>query len=270
MLTKTELQKCHQFTFKRGILQECRSAEKSAQASFEFCFDHDTLLIMSGDIELNPGPKSISELRVIHINTRSLRNKTDLIDAEYQDIDILTISETWLSESISNDQILLTNFHPPIRLDRENEAFGGVAIYVKNNLCCKPRRDLHVDGLEAVWIETRVDQTRLLVGSFYRPPNSNVNYWSLIKESISNVNNLAVQFLILGDFNTDFINIPSPHFLDILNQYNLTQLVSEPTQRDCVTERGNFLFPDTGKLRHAKRLAPLPRCVNASLAECRQ
>ena len=101
---------------------------------------------------------------------------------------------------------------------------------------CKTRLDLHVDGLESVWIETTLDQTSILVGSFYRPPNSNVNYWNLIEESIEKANDTSLKFLILGDFNTNFLNAPSPHLLDILNRYQLKQLIKEPTR---ITELTN-------------------------------
>ena len=98
-----------------------------------------------------------------------------------------------------NSSIHLTNFHPPIRRDRPNDPQGGVAIYVKHILSCKRiRPDLQVNGLEAVWVES------LLAGSFYRPPNSRVNYWELISDSIRKANNCVVKFIILGDFNTDF------------------------------------------------------------------
>ena len=99
-----------------------------------------------------------------------------------------------------NTSIHLTNFHPPIRRER----YGGVAIYVKNT---KLRPDLQVNGLEAVWVETKIHQESLLVGSFYRPPNSSVNFWELISDSIRKANNCVVKFIILGDFNTDFFLI---------------------------------------------------------------
>ena len=61
------------------------------------------LLQTAGDIHLNPGqPK---ELSIIHINARSLRRKLDLLDSEVTDHDIITISETWLSAGIKNNEI---------------------------------------------------------------------------------------------------------------------------------------------------------------------
>ena len=92
------------------------------------------LLLRAGDIEANPGPSRTdtrSDLCIIHLNARSIKNKIDLIEAEANQFDIITVSETWLSQIDMNTSIHLTNFHPPIRRDRPNDPHGGVAIYVK-------------------------------------------------------------------------------------------------------------------------------------------
>lgn len=128
---------------------------------------HNDLLMKSGDIQHNPSPTNYGELCTMHVNARSLKNKIDLFEAESHQFDIITISESCLSPADSNNSLLIKNFHPPVCLDRANDSHGGVAIYVKDTLCCKPRTDLQVDGLEAVWVETKINQESLLVGSFY-------------------------------------------------------------------------------------------------------
>lgn len=189
------------------------------------------LLLCSGDIENNPGPDiNPQDLRVMHINTQSIRGKIDLIEAESSKFDIITVSESWLSPSDNNNSINLTGFHPPIRRDRPYDPHGGVAIYVRNMLYCKPRPDLQLQGLEAVWIQTKLDQDHLLIGSYYRPPNSPAQYWSLIKDSIQKVNDTGSKFIILGDFNTDWLHNPSHHLTNILNQFQMTQLINTPTR----------------------------------------
>ena len=89
-------------------------------------------LLLRADIEANPGPSrsdTRSDLCIIHLNARSIKNKIDLIEAEANQFDI--VSETWLYQIDMNTSIHLTNFHPPIRRDRPNDPHGGVAIYVK-------------------------------------------------------------------------------------------------------------------------------------------
>ena len=219
------------------------------------------LLLLANDVHPNPGPpltQKSAELSVVHLNVRSIRNKLDVLAHEIKDYDIVTLSETWLSDSTSDDSLLIDGFHPPIRQDRPDH-YGGVAIYVKNNLICKPRPDLSVPTLEAVWIETRLSQEPLLVGSFYRPPNSNINYWRLIDESIKQVVQTPYKFIILGDFNTDILNNPSPHLLDVIQLNGLELLVTSPTR---ITETSSscidlVLVPSKQFISHIDVLPPI-------------
>src|SRR5579864_3922182 len=69
---------------------------------FLFCI----LLLLAGDINLNPGPKSMHNLTFSHLNIRSVTCVTSDVNkpAVLQDfiiasnIDILALSETWLSQ----------------------------------------------------------------------------------------------------------------------------------------------------------------------------
>ena len=171
-----------------------------------------------------------TDICVIHINARSVKNKIDIIEAESEKFDIITLSETWLDVSVENKSISIANFHPPIRRDRLNRKGGGVAIYIKKHLFCRDRPDLFIHGLEAVWVETKLNQESLLIGCFYRSPNTNVDYWNLIKKSIKRVNDTGVKFIILGDFNVDWFICPSPHLTSIAERFCLKQIIEDPTR----------------------------------------
>ena len=187
-----------------------------------------SLIARSGDVHPNPGPPSdSSDLCVMHINARSLREKGDLLQAEANKFDIITVSETWLDP---DKFVPLIGFHEPIRCDRLNDPHGGVAIYVRNTLICKPRPDLEIPTLESVWIETRLNQTRFLVGSFYRPPSAPVGYWDLVEAGIRKADSTGLMFMILGDFNTNWLAPPSQHLTKIANLFNMHQLILEPTR----------------------------------------
>ena len=220
-----------------SLLQKCRSQRNSkyssptnASSSYDTSTINNTLLLQSGDIHPNPGPTGQRELSVVHVNARSLKNKIDLFEAESHQFDIITVSETWLSPSVPDKLICLKNFHPPIRLDQQYNNNGGVAIYVREDLYCKPRPDLQVKNLEAVWVETKINQESILVGSFYRNPHAQVNYWNLIEEGIGKVDRTQTKFIILGDFNDNALPHPSQHMKDILNAYHLKQLITSPTR----------------------------------------
>ena len=96
----------------------------------------------------------------MHVNVRSLGKKLDLFEAESKHFDIITPSETWLSKRDNNNELRLSHFHPPVGQDIADDPQGGAAIYVRNNLYCKPRPDLHVNNREAVWIDTKLNQEK--------------------------------------------------------------------------------------------------------------
>ena len=192
------------------------------------------LLTRSGDVHPNPGPPNVSsDLCVTHINAWSIRDKIDTIQAEADKFDVITVSETWLTED-DKENVYLAGFHPPIRRDRPTGPYGGVAIYVRDNLICKERPDLDIPGLEAIWIETKLNQTRLLIGSFYRPPSALVSYWDLVEASLRKADSTGLMFVVLGDFNEDWLSSPSQHLVNIVNMFNMRQLVQEPNR---ITDR---------------------------------
>ena len=70
------------------------------------------LIILAGDVETHPGPSVLNskDLSICHINSQSLRNKIDLIAVELGSYDIVTVSETWLDQSIDSSEILIPNY----------------------------------------------------------------------------------------------------------------------------------------------------------------
>ena len=76
-------------------------------------------------------------------------------------------------------------------------------------------------------------------GADYRPPNSKSDYWDLIDQSIKNVFGTPHKFIVLGDFNTNFLSNPSPQLLDVINFINLQQVVTHPTR---ITEKSATLI----------------------------
>ena len=95
------------------------------------------LLLLSGDIELNPGDKHHSNLKVCYWNLNSLQAhnfaKVSSLRAynTLHKFDIICLSETYLDSSISsNDPELLLDGYELIRADHPmNLKRGGVCIY---------------------------------------------------------------------------------------------------------------------------------------------
>ena len=63
------------------------------------------LLLVASDIEQNPGPPNfLSDLSVLHLNIRSIRNKMEYIIDNFLDFDILCFSETHLGKLVEAPQ----------------------------------------------------------------------------------------------------------------------------------------------------------------------
>lgn len=87
---------------------------------FLFMYFYSLVLILSGDIETNPGPTNESVVDIIHLNVRSIRNKIDSLNAIVSDFDIACFTETHLDHKISNNDILLDGFDIIFRKDRNS------------------------------------------------------------------------------------------------------------------------------------------------------
>ncbi|MCG8046285.1 MAG: reverse transcriptase family protein [Candidatus Thiodiazotropha endolucinida] len=212
------------------------------------------LLLISGDVHPNPGPASTSSstsstssshdsslfintinlskyLSFIHYNVQSIANKIDILSAELTDFDILAFSETWLHPDIHTNDILIPEFKPPERKDRQRDRHGGVMLYVKDTLFYKRRQDLEPLNTECIWIEIHLNQNRILFGLFYRPPNSDAAYLSRIEDSISIALDTQIRNVIVtGDFNLNMLNDQSSRKINaICEQFALYQTITEPT-----------------------------------------
>ena len=91
---------------------------------FIYVFFSNILILLSGDIEINPGSCRNLTLNIGHINARSLcdENKFDEISSLVlnEKFDIFAVSETSLNSGISNDQLHIPGFNQLFRLDRSD------------------------------------------------------------------------------------------------------------------------------------------------------
>ena len=75
-------------------------------------------------------------------------------------------------------------------------------LYVKEGLHYKRRDDLEIQNIESIWIEVANSHKRILVGLFYRPPNSDSQLFSNIEDSIGLAVDTGINAIILtGEFN---------------------------------------------------------------------
>ena len=86
--------------------------------------------------------------------------------------------------------------------------------------------------MEKQWVEIKLSSGRnVLYGVFYRPPNADLVYNSLIEDSISLVVDTGIpDIIIMGDFNWNSLPIQSYHKSEsVCNQFILVKCIEEPT-----------------------------------------
>ena len=191
----------------------------------------------------NPG-----RLKVLNINFRSVVNKVPefhcLVDAEKPDIIVGT--ESWLSPDICNSEV-----YPPgyvaFRADRKSKAVrsGGVFILVRDNLRVTEQPEFKAD-CELIWVKLEVTGSHpLYIGAYYKPHEDDLTSLTELRKSIEQVGKKNGNNWLLGDFNLPGLtwtdNIPLlkstlsskpvyEYFLDLINDFGLCQMVTEPTR----------------------------------------
>ena len=101
-------------------------------------------------------------------------------------ITILCVSETWLNDTITDNDVLIDGF-TIVRKDRCNKTGGGVAIYIDNHIVFKRRDDLITDlSLECIWIQVTTVSHSILICCVYRPPDSDTLIYNHIIDTIEN------------------------------------------------------------------------------------
>ena len=187
--------------------------------------------MLSWDIETNPGPyieSIIKDLSVCHINAQSMYNKFDSIAVELGQFDVITISETWLDQSIKELDTVIPTYQAPIRLDR-NRHGGGVAMYFKDTIPFVERKDLQIPNLEALWAEVKLSNKKVLIGTFYLHPR--FSDWHLVEYAIEQAAQICPDLLLLGDFNENLQDpAKSKNIRNIMNSFGLTQIIDSPTR----------------------------------------
>ena len=168
---------------------------------------------------------------VVHYNIPSLYTKTDQLQIELSHFDIIALSETWLSPHIKDTDIMFLNYQSPFRKDRLNNNYGGVIVYVRDNLPCKRRFDLEIQGLECIWLEVKLKRKTVLFGLFYRPPSSTHDIDDKIEQSLDLASeNNAFDIIVAGDFNLNYLdNLGRNKVYSLFSQFNQSQIIKEPT-----------------------------------------
>ena len=141
-------------------------------------------LLLSGDINLNPGPVTRHQLKdpkfesfnnkglhLIHLNINSLLPKIDKLCniAKFSNAAVIGITETKLDNTVYDSEVAIDEYSI-VRNDRTRKG-RGVACYISSNICYTRKTSLS-DNLENIFIDLLFPKTKpICVGIFYKPPS---------------------------------------------------------------------------------------------------
>jgi len=150
---------------------------------------------------------SPNDLSILHVNCRSLNKNYDnllqLIQQLNFTVPVIAVTETWTTKATEND------FNMPGYVftgkSRKHNNYGGVGLYILNNIDFKVRPDLTFDVIrlfDSVFIELK--QSKIVVGCIYKPPDSNVAEYTYVFDNLLSVVNSHKELCyVAGDFHID-------------------------------------------------------------------
>ncbi|MEW8547185.1 MAG: endonuclease/exonuclease/phosphatase family protein, partial [Candidatus Thiodiazotropha sp.] len=156
--------------------------------------------------------------------------------------DVIGLCETFLSNNIPDNQLAIDGFDfiRKDRSDTQNKAGGGIILYFRNSLNCKRRRELEISEIETLWTEIALPNSKpFLICSAYRPPSASSAWIDLFEEELSVAQTTGLEMILMGDFNIDLISCTNHKWLNLLQLFDFSQLVSEPTR---VTQTSSSLI----------------------------
>ena len=101
-----------------------------------------------------------------------MKNKTDILETELSTFSIVCFTGTWLDQRTHDNDMKMDSYKLRFRRNRHGDNHGGIYFYVKENIYAKRRSDLELQDTECMQSEVLLNHIKVLLGTFYRPPNS--------------------------------------------------------------------------------------------------
>ena len=134
-----------------------------AQATMESYIDHSCYecTILSQETDLAPGIELTFESKGFHFCNLNIQHIVPKIDelhitmAHAHSPDIFGMCETFLTSSVSDDQMAVDGFDlmRKDRSDTQNKAGGGVILYYRKSINCERKCDIEISNIETLWAE---------------------------------------------------------------------------------------------------------------------
>ena len=140
-------------------------------------------------------PRRPSQLKIMHLNVQSISNKLKEIQHHIatEEIDILSLNETWLKPS---QKLKMPNYSL-VRKDRPSQPHGGVLLAIHKDILYEP---INLPGEEEIvavkLLKASPEGENITVVSLYNPPDKQVPI-----QTLKNILQDYCNVLIVGDLN---------------------------------------------------------------------
>lgn len=203
------------------------------------------ILMLSGDIERNPGPvrPRFRQCRLLYCNIRGLHaNIQDLTVASRQ-YDILLCSETLVSNMRHSSELLITGFKKPIMLKRDAiPRARGMAVYIRTEYPASHKSCYQCGCHEIQVIKVCGRHNNFYLCSIYRNPDMDDSIFDCLLTIMAKIqeDDRKASFVFVGDFNAhhrEWLSSISPtdrhglRALDFASESGCEQIINEATHR---------------------------------------
>ena len=206
---------------------------------------HDNLIPVT--LTANPLVCPTTTASLCILNARSVRNKTtDILDHIHEhDLDIVAITETWLTNKDS-DLPVTRALTPPgynlIHHPRRSRRGGGIAILHKESVKATSLKTFtNIHSFEAMSLKLTLFGKCVILLVVYRPPpnkkngSSVVDFFKEFADILDIYATLPDELVIVGDFYFHFdinTDVHVRRFGDMLDSHGMTQYVEVATHQE--------------------------------------
>lgn len=226
------------------------------------------LLMLCGDIELNPGPRPAPKnVRVLYSNINGLMRNINELTVVSNNYDIMLCSETRSSLRRCDSELLIPGFQRPQRILNDNSRHRqGMALYIRAGFPAYRMNRYECGCHEVMVVRVCSKLHNVYIFSAYRNPSSNDAIFDCLLLKMATIQEVdsRAAFMFVGDFNahhTEWLGSVSPTDLhgraamDFENLSGCTQLVTGPTFRsgNCL----DLLYTDIPDVVRVSVMAPI-------------
>src|SRR6201996_8073180 len=234
-------------TFLASLPFQRRSLLPSARPSFFNSYRVSLLiyflLLLSGDIQLNPGPFTSKCISFSTLNIRSASVVTSELDKPAvlydfildNSLDIVLLTEMWLSNDVPS--CVLNSLTPPnfslLNKPRLTGRGGGLAVLHRSYFKISEIPSPTTSSFESLCFKLSLSSRTFNFLSVYRPPSGSVpSFLDEFSDLLAILCSQPAELIISGDFNfhvDDSSSSLTRSFLNLLDSFGLKQHVNFPT-----------------------------------------